>query len=81
MNTSGIGLGLHICKTLCESFDGNITVNSVKGLGSIFTFTFKTGEAPHLNHTYCKLTSARDDDHTHRSLLRESDSSYLHSAC
>ncbi len=40
--TSGIGLGLHICKKLCEKFDGNIRVEDNYEQGTSFVFTFKT---------------------------------------
>jgi signal transduction histidine kinase len=42
INTNGIGLGLNICKTICEVFDGEIYVKSNTGNGSTFTFTIKT---------------------------------------
>jgi len=43
INTSGIGLGLFICKRICESFDGKITLESSKpNSGSVFSFEFKT---------------------------------------
>ena len=44
INTKGIGLGLHICKLICEQFDGDCTVESQVGIGSKFTFTFKLSE-------------------------------------
>ena len=41
--TSGIGLGLHICKSLCEKFNGVIKIeNSELNLGTSFEFTFQT---------------------------------------
>jgi K+-sensing histidine kinase KdpD len=43
INTSGIGLGLFICKRICESFDGFIRLNfSAPDIGSEFCFSFKT---------------------------------------
>ena len=40
MNKNGVGLGLMISKQICEAFGGTISVESVLGEGSIFTFTF-----------------------------------------
>jgi signal transduction histidine kinase len=47
INTGGIGLGLFICKRICESFDGGIalTWSKVKE-GTAFTFTMKTQGEP-----------------------------------
>lgn len=43
INTSGIGLGLFICKRICETFDGKIALESSKlNAGSVFSFDFKT---------------------------------------
>ena len=44
INTKGIGLGLHICKLICQQFDGDCTVESQVGIGSKFTFTFMLSE-------------------------------------
>lgn len=42
-HTKGIGLGLYICKKLCEKFDGNIKlIYSSIDQGSSFEFTFGT---------------------------------------
>jgi signal transduction histidine kinase len=41
ISQSGIGLGLNICKRICESFDGNISVKSKLGEGTTLTFVFK----------------------------------------
>ena len=42
----GNGLGLSITKQLTELMDGTIVVESIKGLGSIFTITFPRAPAP-----------------------------------
>jgi signal transduction histidine kinase len=41
VNKQGIGLGLNICKQICELFDGMIDVESEWGVGSKFYFKFK----------------------------------------
>ena len=41
MNPSGNGLGLSLCKSLCTDLGGMMTVRSVYGVGSSFTFTMK----------------------------------------
>jgi signal transduction histidine kinase len=47
-NSSGIGLGLVICKTIVEAYGGEISCESREGEGSIFTFTFGLGQQPEL---------------------------------
>ena len=41
MNVRGHGLGLSICKQICENLGGYITVSSIQGHGSEFVFTNK----------------------------------------
>ena len=41
MNPYGNGIGLEFCKQVFHSFDGYISVKSVLGVGSMFTFTMK----------------------------------------
>lgn len=45
MNPYGNGIGLAFCKQVCQSFDGDIQVSSLLGLGSMFTFTMKVQKA------------------------------------
>jgi K+-sensing histidine kinase KdpD len=41
--TSGIGLGLHICKSLVEMYNGSIKIeSSILLQGTTFVFTFLT---------------------------------------
>jgi signal transduction histidine kinase len=47
INTSGIGLGLSICKKIVETFEGNIVVSSKIGQGSTFTFSIKIPRDEH----------------------------------
>ena len=44
----GNGVGLSICKKICESLDGDIQVNSILDLGSFFAFTMKVIEVSEL---------------------------------
>lgn len=46
LNKQGIGLGLNICKQICELFDGDIDVDSELGVGSRFFFKFLLSETP-----------------------------------
>ena len=41
MNSLGNGVGLSICKQICESLGGSISVLSKPGSGSQFRFTMK----------------------------------------
>ena len=44
----GNGVGLSICKMICESLDGDIKVVSFPNTGSFFTFTMKVKEVSEL---------------------------------
>lgn len=49
LNRHGNGVGLSICKQICENLDGDIQVQSMLGVGSKFTFrvkVFRTSDAP-----------------------------------
>ena len=46
VNKNGIGLGLNICKQICELFGGDIDVDSELGIGSRFFFKFLLKETP-----------------------------------
>ena len=39
LNPYGNGIGLSFCKQVCQSVDGDISVESILGMGSRFTFT------------------------------------------
>ena len=41
VNNQGIGLGLNICKQICELYEGMIDVDSERGVGSKFFFKMK----------------------------------------
>ena len=43
--TAGNGVGLSICKQICEQLDGSISVSSLVGVGSKFTFEMKAYRA------------------------------------
>lgn len=38
LNPNGVGLGLSICKKICQKLTGDIIVNSEPGHGTKFTF-------------------------------------------
>lgn len=38
LNPNGVGLGLSICKKICNNLGGDITVISTLGKGSVFTY-------------------------------------------
>ena len=41
VNTRGIGLGLNICRMITNKLGGDISCESVLGVGTTFTFTVK----------------------------------------
>lgn len=44
INTKGIGLGLCITQQVCQSFGGDVSVESDLGQGATFTLVFKLEE-------------------------------------
>lgn len=45
-DSGGTGLGLFICRSLVESWGGQIRVDSTLGMGSVFTYTTPITDAP-----------------------------------
>ena len=46
MNGKGNGVGLSICKKICECLEGDISISSRKGFGSTITFTMNAYFTP-----------------------------------
>jgi len=44
LNTQGVGMGLHITKSIVTQFGGEVNVRSEVGTGSTFGFTFKLSQ-------------------------------------
>ena len=49
--TTGLGLGLYICRTIIEQHDGQVGVQSVVGEGSTFWFILPIGRVTHEDNT------------------------------
>jgi PAS domain S-box-containing protein len=49
MSTSGTGLGLFIARNLARAMNGDVTVRSALGVGSVFTFILPTSTLPELD--------------------------------
>ena len=56
INESGVGLGLTICKNICEHMGGSIEVSSKQNKGSIFSFEVKVKTSERR-----KITTYEDD--------------------
>ena len=51
VRAGGTGLGLVICKTLCDLMDGGINCESVEGQGSTFSFSCTFGKSKYVSST------------------------------
>ena len=46
MNPYGNGIGLSICKRICDNLNGNISVKSIPNKGSSFVFAMQVFNTP-----------------------------------
>ena len=63
LNPYGNGIGLALCKEICQGLDGSISATSVLGEGSTFTFTMKVLRAYQDgpgNELYLEVTDGQD---------------------
>ena len=60
LNRHGNGVGLSICKQICESLDGDISVKSEEGVGSTFTFVMKVYKSNNDTQRRSQLLSIHD---------------------
>ena len=87
----GNGVGLSICRKICQQFGGSISVESEKDKGSTFTFTMKCYKTTatrmkHLNHQHtlqlahkktkmCTIISERSQEKSESEFEEEKDGS------
>ena len=73
MNPHGNGIGLSICKQICNKLDGDIKVKSVKGTGSTFVFAMKVFFIP--NADILSVDHADTDDEEEKESAEPEESS------
>ena len=69
MNRHGNGVGLSICRQICESLEGKISVFSRRDFGSRFTFSMKVYKASSdegMSKTPAESSPNRRPDTTHQ---------------
>ena len=65
LNRHGNGVGLSICKQICESLDGDISVKSKEGVGSTFTFVMKVYKSNNDTRNQLRSSEEKTSEITH----------------
>jgi signal transduction histidine kinase/CheY-like chemotaxis protein len=55
LNTNGLGLGLYLSKEICQKLSGDITCESIPGIGSVFMVKIPFDSKHEIRHVLSKL--------------------------
>jgi signal transduction histidine kinase len=55
LNTNGLGLGLYLSKEICQKLGGDITCESIPGIGSVFTVKVPFDSKHEIRHALSEL--------------------------